>query len=150
MIASTSVMPACPLCWDPRPSARVLRGPAVTRPAGFAPILSQSRRPASICGRTAQLTGPSPGLNRRVAPPRSNERMRVGLFTDNDFSKVNGVTTTLRAVLRHLPADISARVYTADDLGREEASYVSLPAPGVGIPFYPEMRMYWPRFGAFL
>ena len=76
--------------------------------------------------------------------------MRVGVFTDNDFSKVNGVTTTLRAVLRHLPADISARVYTADDLGREDADYLSLPAPGIGIPFYPEMRMHWPRFGAFL
>lgn len=76
--------------------------------------------------------------------------MRVGLFTDNDFSKVNGVTTTLRAVLRHLPADISARVYTADDEGRDDADYLSLPAPGVGIPFYPEMRMHWPRFAAFL
>ena len=76
--------------------------------------------------------------------------MRVGVFTDNDFSKVNGVTTTLRAVLRHLPTDISARVYTADDLGREDAGYLSLPAPGIGIPLYPEMRMHWPRFGAFL
>lgn len=76
--------------------------------------------------------------------------MRVGLFTDNDFSKVNGVTTTLRAVLRHLPADIAARVYTADDVGRDDADYLSLPAPGIGIPLYPEMRMYWPRFGAFL
>jgi glycosyltransferase involved in cell wall biosynthesis len=76
--------------------------------------------------------------------------MRVGVFTDNDFSKVNGVTTTLRAVLRHLPADIAARVYTADDAGCDDADYLSLPAPGIGIPFYPEMRMHWPRFGAFL
>ena len=46
--------------------------------------------------------------------------MNVGLFTDNDFSKTNGVTTTLRAVLRHLPADIMARVYTEDDIGADE------------------------------
>jgi glycosyltransferase involved in cell wall biosynthesis len=76
--------------------------------------------------------------------------MKVGLFTDNDFSKTNGVTTTLRAVLGHLPADVDARVYTADDLGADEPDYLSLRAPGIGIPFYREMRMHWPRFGAFL
>ena len=76
--------------------------------------------------------------------------MNVGLFTDNDFSKTNGVTTTLRAVLRHLPGDVAARVYTADDVGVDEPDYLSLRAAGMGIPFYREMRMHWPRFGAFL
>jgi Glycosyl transferases group 1 len=76
--------------------------------------------------------------------------MNVGLFTDNDFSKTNGVTTTLRAVLRHLPGDVAARVYTADDVGADEPDYLSLRAAGIGIPFYREMRMHWPRFGAFL
>jgi glycosyltransferase involved in cell wall biosynthesis len=76
--------------------------------------------------------------------------MKVGLFTDNDFSKTNGVTTTLRAVLGHLPADVGARVYTADDLGADEPDYLALRAPGIGIPFYREMRLHWPRFGAFL
>ena len=76
--------------------------------------------------------------------------MNVGLFTDNDFSKTNGVTTTLRAVLRHLPGDVTARVYTADDVGADEPDYLSLRAAGIGIPFYREMRMHWPRFGAFL
>ena len=27
--------------------------------------------------------------------------MRVAIFTDNDFDKINGVTTTLTAVLEH-------------------------------------------------
>ena len=76
--------------------------------------------------------------------------MNVGLFTDNDFSKTNGVTTTLRAVLRHLPGDVAARVYTADDVGADEPDYLALRAAGIGIPFYREMRMHWPRFGAFL
>ena len=31
-------------------------------------------------------------------------RKHVAVFTDNDFDKVNGVTTTLRAVLAHAPA----------------------------------------------
>ena len=39
--------------------------------------------------------------------------MRVAIFTDNDFDETNGVTTTLRAVLRHLPDDVHARIYTA-------------------------------------
>jgi glycosyltransferase involved in cell wall biosynthesis len=76
--------------------------------------------------------------------------MNVGVFTDNDFSKTNGVTTTLRAVLRHVPGDIAARVYTADDIGADQPDYLSLRAPGIGIPFYREMRLHWPRFGAFL
>lgn len=76
--------------------------------------------------------------------------MKVGVFTDNDFSKTNGVTTTLRAVLRHLPDDVQARVYTADDTGADEPDYLALRAPGIGIPFYREMRMHWPRFAAFL
>ena len=76
--------------------------------------------------------------------------MNVGLFTDNDFSKTNGVTTTLRAVLRHLPGDVAARVYTADDVGADGPDYLSLRAAGTGIPLYRKIRMHWPRFGAFL
>jgi len=76
--------------------------------------------------------------------------MNVGIFTDNDFSKTNGVTTTLRAVLRHVPGDVAARVYTADDTGADEPDYLALRAPGIGIPFYREMRLHWPRVRAFL
>jgi hypothetical protein len=35
--------------------------------------------------------------------------MRVAIFTDNDVDKTNGVTTTLRAVLRHVPSDLDLR-----------------------------------------
>lgn len=76
--------------------------------------------------------------------------MRVAIFTDNDFAKVNGVTTTLRAVLRGRPADLDVRVYTAADVAEERPDYLALRAPGVGIPFYAEMKMYLPRFAAFL
>jgi hypothetical protein len=41
--------------------------------------------------------------------------MNVAIFTDNDFSKVNGVTTTLLAALDHEPADVHTRVYTCED-----------------------------------
>jgi len=37
--------------------------------------------------------------------------MRVAVFTDNDFDKVNGVTTALTALLDHAPPDI-ARAFT--------------------------------------
>jgi glycosyltransferase involved in cell wall biosynthesis len=40
--------------------------------------------------------------------------------------------------------------FTADDVGADRPDYLSLRAPGIGIPFYREMRMHWPRFGAFL
>jgi glycosyltransferase involved in cell wall biosynthesis len=76
--------------------------------------------------------------------------MRVAIFTDNDFGKVNGVTTTLKAVLREQPADIRARIYTAADVGVDRDDYLALRSFGIGIPFYREMKMYVPRFAAFL
>lgn len=75
--------------------------------------------------------------------------MNVAIFTDNDFGKVNGVTTTLRAVLQHAPADLRLRVYTAADIGVDEPHYLALRSAGLPIPFYGEMRMYVPRFRAY-
>ncbi|MBL8136516.1 MAG: glycosyltransferase family 1 protein [Acidobacteria bacterium] len=75
-------------------------------------------------------------------------RRRVAIFTDNDFEKVNGVTTTLSAVLAHAPDDVAVRVYTASRLGADRPDYLALPSWGVGIPFYSEMRMYWPPYRA--
>jgi glycosyltransferase involved in cell wall biosynthesis len=76
--------------------------------------------------------------------------MRVAIFTDNDFTKVNGVTTTLRAVLAHAPASLELRVYTCDTLGSEADDYLALSSRGIGIPYYREMKMYWPPFRRFL
>jgi glycosyltransferase involved in cell wall biosynthesis len=70
--------------------------------------------------------------------------MRVAIFTDNDFDKINGVTTTLKALLRYAPADIQPRIYTLADLGVDQPQYLALPAVGVPIPYYREMRMYVP------
>ncbi len=74
--------------------------------------------------------------------------MRVAIFTDNDFDKVNGVTTTLRAVLRHAPPDLQPRVYTLSDLDVCERDYLALASIGAGLPYYPEMRIYLPRLAA--
>jgi glycosyltransferase involved in cell wall biosynthesis len=76
--------------------------------------------------------------------------MNVAIFTDNDFAKVNGVTTTLRAVLEHQPDTISARIYTCDGVGAERPDYLALKALGFGIPFYGEMKMYVPPLLRFL
>lgn len=73
---------------------------------------------------------------------------RVAIFTDNDFGKVNGVTTTLNAVLRHAPEDVKPCVFTLSDLGVREPDYVALISRGAGIPYYREMRLYAPRVGA--
>jgi glycosyltransferase involved in cell wall biosynthesis len=75
--------------------------------------------------------------------------MRVAVFTDNDFDKVNGVTTTLRAVLRHAPSGIQPRIYTASDLSVATPDYLALKSVGVGLPYYREMRIYAPRLRAF-
>jgi glycosyltransferase involved in cell wall biosynthesis len=71
--------------------------------------------------------------------------MRVAIFTDNDFDKVNGVTTTLKAVLKHTAGLARPRIYTAADLPVETPEYFAVPSAGVGLPYYREMRIYWPR-----
>lgn len=76
--------------------------------------------------------------------------MNVAVFTDNDFDKINGVTTTLTAALQHAPSDVHLRIYTAATLGVAEPHYLALESVGVPIPFYGEMRMYLPRLGAYV
>jgi glycosyltransferase involved in cell wall biosynthesis len=74
----------------------------------------------------------------------------VAIFTDNDFGKVNGVTTSLRAVLSHLPGGMAARIYTASEFGDDLPKYFALPSASVRMPFYRDMRMYLPHVGRFL
>lgn len=76
--------------------------------------------------------------------------MRVAVFTDNDFDKVNGVTTALTALLGHAPPDIAPRVYTAAALGADAPHYLALRSYPVPIPFYSEMAMYLPRYRDYL
>ena len=66
--------------------------------------------------------------------------MRVAIFTDNDFGKINGVTTTLKAVLRYADGGIHPRVYTASDLGVDTPSYFATASAGVGLPWYRDMQ----------
>jgi len=76
--------------------------------------------------------------------------MNVAIFTDNDFVKVNGVTTTLRAVVQYAPDDVRVRVYTAAEEGSDRSDYFALRSLGLPIPWYGEMRMYVPRLRAYL
>ena len=76
--------------------------------------------------------------------------MKVAIFTDNDFDKVNGVTTTLTEVLRQAPAEVIPRIYTASALGTDRPDYLALRSFGLGIPFYREMKMYLPHWRQYL
>jgi glycosyltransferase involved in cell wall biosynthesis len=75
--------------------------------------------------------------------------MNVAIFTDNDFEKVNGVTTTLRAVLQHAPPGVRVRVYTAARTPVDTPEYLALAAVGAPLPFYGEMRVYAPPLRRF-
>ncbi|MDQ3348807.1 MAG: glycosyltransferase family 1 protein [Acidobacteriota bacterium] len=70
--------------------------------------------------------------------------MRVAIMTDNDFEKVNGVTTTLRAVLAHPVADVEPHIYTCSSARQDDSGYTAVAARSVPIPFYREMAMYAP------
>jgi glycosyltransferase involved in cell wall biosynthesis len=71
--------------------------------------------------------------------------VRIAVFTDNDFEKVNGVTTTLRAVLAHAPADIEARIYTCQRRSEHTRTYYAARSLSVPMPFYGDMSLYMPR-----
>ena len=94
--------------------------------------------PGGAAGRASAAGG--------LGTPRTP--VRVAVFTDNDFAKVNGVTTTLSALLRHAPPGVEPCVYTHSDRAVERPGYVAMPAPGAGLPFYREMRVYLPRLRA--
>lgn len=76
--------------------------------------------------------------------------MNVAIFTDNDFDKINGVTTTLTAALRYAPSSLRLRVYTAATLAIDTPEYLAVRSFGVPIPFYRDMRMYVPRLFEFV
>ncbi len=57
--------------------------------------------------------------------------VNVAVFTDNDFAKVNGVTTTLSALLRYAPSGVRPRIYTHSDMAADEPEYLALGAPGM-------------------
>jgi hypothetical protein len=75
--------------------------------------------------------------------------MNVAIFTDNDFDKVNGVTTTFKAALKSAPPGIRLRVYTAAPESTDTDTYFALRSVGSPIPFYSEMSIYFPSFRAF-
>jgi glycosyltransferase involved in cell wall biosynthesis len=76
--------------------------------------------------------------------------MRVAVFTDNDFDKVNGVTTALRALLAYAPGDIAPRIYTASVLSTDAPDYLALRSPAVPVPFYSGLDIYLPRWREYL
>lgn len=90
----------------------------------------------------------APFAGRHITDTRRGDPRLVptaAIITDNDFNKVSGVTTTLKAVLAHAPADWRVRVYTAADVDVDLPGYVAMASWGVGLPRYPEMRIYWPH-----
>jgi hypothetical protein len=60
--------------------------------------------------------------------------MKVAIFTDHDFAKVNGLSATLRAVLDHAPADVKARIYTCEPQRVARVDYVAMKGVGFSIP----------------
>jgi hypothetical protein len=76
--------------------------------------------------------------------------MRVAIFTDNDFDKVNGVTTALNALVAYAPGDVMPRIFTASALSSNTAHYLALPSVAVPVPFYSGMDMYLPRWREYL
>ena len=67
--------------------------------------------------------------------------MKVAIFTDNDFGKVNGVTTSLKAALRHAPEGIQPRVYTACDEAENRPDYFAARSIGMAAVSYTHLTL---------
>lgn len=71
--------------------------------------------------------------------------MRIALVTENFLPKIDGVTRTLGMVLTHLRATgHHALVLGPTGAPRHYAGARVLAAPGIPIPFYPELRLLLP------
>lgn len=72
--------------------------------------------------------------------------MRVALVTENFLPKLDGVTRTLALLLEHLRrAGHQAIVLGPEGAPRRYAGARVFHAPGVPLPFYPELRVLFPR-----
>lgn len=72
--------------------------------------------------------------------------MRVALITENFLPKLDGVTRTNAMLLEHLQAqEHQAIVFGPEGSLRRYAGARVVPVPGVPLPFYPELRMLFPR-----
>ena len=69
--------------------------------------------------------------------------MKIAILTDNDFEKVNGVTTTPKAVLRYPPDGMRLRIYTSAHNADTGPYYFAVLLRRQS--FYGEMTMYWRR-----
>jgi glycosyltransferase involved in cell wall biosynthesis len=76
--------------------------------------------------------------------------MRVAVFTDNDFDKVNGVTTALSALVTYAPSDVEPRIYTAASTAADSDTYFAVKSIAVPIPFYTAMSVYLPHASTYL
>jgi glycosyltransferase involved in cell wall biosynthesis len=71
--------------------------------------------------------------------------MRVAVFTDADFDRPDGVTTSLGALLRHAPPDVRPRIYSLADLEVDEPEYLALRSPALPLPTRRHAPLYVPR-----
>ena len=84
-------------------------------------VAAGGSRPRTSCSKTGSTDRSFFDLVARPAGTGS-DAMNVAIFTDNDFAKVNGVTTSLRAA-SHAPPGIHPRIYTASDLAVDRDDY---------------------------
>lgn len=72
--------------------------------------------------------------------------LRVGLFTEVFLPKIDGVVTVARLTLDHYRRrGVEALVFAAGKRVREYQGYPVVSAPGISMPFYPELELALPR-----
>ena len=99
--------------------------------AGGQPCAARQRRHRADAVSQRILGGRlMPRRRGRTIPACPVPDMNVAIFTDNDFDKVNGVTTTFKAALQSVPAGMHLRVYTAGRQPLETDSYLALRSIG--------------------
>ncbi len=75
---------------------------------------------------------------------------RVAIFSDNDFNKANGVTTTLSALLAHAPPEVQPRIYTASAFSADHREFLSIRSIGIPEPLIDGPSTYLPPIRRFL
>jgi glycosyltransferase involved in cell wall biosynthesis len=75
--------------------------------------------------------------------------MHVAIFSDNDLTQFDGISTALKAVLRHAAAGWRTRVYTAADCHSATDTCFTAASISSALPWRRDTRVYVPRMRQF-
>src|SRR5262249_8865292 len=88
------------------------------------------------------------GHTDRRPADHQDPHMRLSLVTETYFPQVNGVSRTLREVVRHMTSHVDSDQVIHPDYGQPPSEKDEFLVRSLNAPFYKELHLPYPPFGA--